>query len=634
MNSRLQVCLTLALATVSASLAAQPLPKPEDTPYPGVIELNVDATDLAHHVFWVHESIPVKPGNQVLLFPEWIPGTHSKSYSAVQRLAGLHLSSAGKPIEWKRDTVEMAAFHIDVPPGVTQIEADFQFLSPSAGHNGGQRVVMSQEIMTLGWGNVVLYPAGYAAKGIVVAPSLTIPAGCAFGTALEPAAQSANVTRFKPVSLEELVDSPVLAGKYFKRVDLDTSGAAHVWLDIVADRPTDLEAKPEQIAAHRALVQQAYRLYGSHHYDHYDFLLSLSEQIGGEGLEHHQSSENGVRRNYFTEWDDTWGQRDLLAHEFTHSWNGKFRRPADLYTPNYNVPMQDSLLWMYEGQTEYWGKVLAVRSGLVSAEQMRDIFAENAAAFEVRSGRTWRNLQDTTNEEILGNHEAGSWPSWQRGADYYVESQLFWLDVDTRIREMSHGSRSLDDFARAFFGVNDGSRVVLTYRFEDIVAALNAIEPYDWAGYLRERLDTHAAQAPLDGIARGGWELVYTDVPSLATKQIESELEGADFYYSLGLYVGKEGKLDEVRWDSPAFRAGIAPQMQLVAINGHAYDSHQLRDAVVAAKASTEPIQLIVRDGDAYRVLVLDYHDGLRYPHLVRKGGTSDSLSAIFAARP
>lgn len=604
-------------------------------PSGGTLRLAVDATDVARHLFRVRESIPAMAGAVTLLYPEWLPGYHSKAGSSIARLAGLRLSAAGRALEWQRDPVEMAAFHVDVPPGVTEIEAEFQFLTPVEGPPGTGRVVMTQAILALNWSAVLLYPAGYDTRHIAAEASVTLPSGWQFATALAIAAQSANTVHFKPVTLEELVDSPLMAGRNFKRIDLDPDAPVHVWLDVASERTEDLEIKPEQVAVHRKLVQQAYRLFDSHHYDHYDFLLGLSDQLGSEGLEHHQSSEDAPGADYFSAWDDNWADRDLLAHEFVHSWNGKFRRPAELATPNFNVPMKDSLLWLYEGQTEYWGYVLAARSGLMSVEQVRDSMALSAAELDYRSGRSWRNLQDTTVQDILFTHTHGDWPSWSRNEDYYSEGALIWLDADTRIRELSGGARSLDDFARAFFGIDNGSRSVVTYRFDDIVAALDRVEHYDWATFLRTRLDSHGPGAPLDGLARGGWELIYTDEPSAATKQKEQArgFENADFYFSLGLRIGKEGRIAEVRWDSPAFTAGLAPQVIVEAVNRVAYDPAALREAIRAARGSGDPIELIVRDGSAFRIVTLDYHDGLRYPHLVRREGTPDRLDQILAER-
>src|SRR5215467_1619668 len=443
---------------------------PKDTPYAGTIRLNVDATDIDRHIFKVRESLPVRGGDQLLLlYPQWLPGNHSPS-GRVDKLGGLVIRANGTRLEWKRDPVDVFAFHVAVPPAATALDVEFQYLSPVEGNEG--RVVMTPEMLNLQWKAVVLYPAGYFSRQIVFEAGVHLPDGWQFATALDTVSTNGDTTTFKPVPLETLVDSPIFAGRFFKRVDLQAPGPAPVHLDVVADRPELLEIKPEQLEAHRSLVDQAYKLYGSHHYDHYDLLLALTDRMGGIGLEHHRSSENGTIPDYFTEWDKNPDSRELLPHEYTHSWNGKFRRPADLWTPNYNVPMRDSLLWVYEGQTQYWGYVLASRSGLVTKQQALDEMAMTAATYDHRIGRQWRPLEDTTNDPIAGLRRPQAWRSWQRSEDYYSEGQLIWLDVDTLIREQSGGKRSLDDFAKAFFGIEDGSTTILTYTFDDVVKAL------------------------------------------------------------------------------------------------------------------------------------------------------------------
>jgi predicted metalloprotease with PDZ domain len=492
---------------------------------------------------------------------------------------------------------------------------------------------VTPEMLNLQWNAVVLYPAGYFSRQITVEPSVRLPDGWQFATALETASTTAGVTTFKPVPLETLVDSPMFAGRYFNRLNLDAAGATPVRLNIVADRAGLLEVKPEQLAAHQALVQQAYKLYGAHHYDHYDFLLALTDRMGGIGLEHHQSSENATVPGYFSEWDKNADARDLLPHEYTHSWNGKFRRPADLWTPNYNVPMRDSLLWVYEGQTQYWGSVLAARSGLVTKQQALDELASTAATYDHRTGREWRPLQDTTNDPIVALRRPLAWRSWQRSEDYYSEGQLIWLDVDTLIREQSRGQRSLDDFARAFFGINDGSRVPATYTFEDVVNALNRVQPYEWEKFLRSRLEGYGPGAPLDGLGRGGYKLVYTETPSDYFKDSEARRKVTDLTYSLGMVVGREDKLTDVMWEGLAYKNALAVGTQIVAVNGTAYTGERLKEAIRDAKRDGSAIELLVKNGDRYRTIRMDYHDGLRYPHLESVAGAPARLDQILTAR-
>jgi predicted metalloprotease with PDZ domain len=487
---RLAGFLLAAAAAHGVAAETPPIAEARDTPYPGTIALAVDATDLTHAIFRAHETIPVAgPGPLTLFYPKWLPGDHAPT-GPLDKLAGLAVSANGKPLAWTRDPVDVYAFHLDVPADAAALDVDLQFVSPVSARDG--RVMMTTRMLSLQWNDVMLYPAGYYARRIGVRASVTLPDGFIPETALPRAPGAGRTIAFEPVSLETLVDSPLLAGRNVKTVDLDPDGPVRVTLDMVGDDARDLAITPQQIVLHRALVRQAYRLFGARHFDHYDFLMSVSDHLGDIGLEHQQSSEDGVSATYFTNWDEGADDRDTLAHEFVHAWNGKFRRPADLWTPNFNLPMRDSLLWVYEGQTQYWGYVLAARAGLMTRQDALDAFALTAAVYGRRAGRTWRPLEDTTNDPLIAMREPLSWPSWQRSEDYYAEGQLLWLDVDTLIRQGSGGRRSLDDFARAFFGGANGLSPPSTYDFDDVVAALNQVRPYDWAGFLRERLERWA----------------------------------------------------------------------------------------------------------------------------------------------
>jgi predicted metalloprotease with PDZ domain len=426
----------------------------------------------------------------------------------------------------------------------------------------------------------------------------------------------------------------MFAGRHFRRIDLDPGAERPVYLNIVADDPRFLEASEEQIRAHRNLVTQATRLFGSRHFDHYDFLFALSERMGGVGIEHQRSSENGVGAGYFTDWDSSSSDRDLLPHEMTHSWNGKFRRPADLWTANYEVPQRGSLLWVYEGMTQYWGTILTARSGLWDRQQALDSLALTAAAYQARVGREWRSVADTTLDPVLSSRRPAPWRSWQRNEDYYSEGLLVWLDADTLIRERTGNRRSLDDFSRAFFGVRDGDwEVPETYTFDDVVAALNRVHPYDWATFLHERIDAIGTEPPLDGIERGGYRLVFTDERSDYQSDSEGQNKTADFTYSIGVGFGDSGNITSVQWDGPMFNQGVTIGTQVVAVNDQAYSADALRRAITAAKDGSEPIRLLLKNGDQYRTIALDYHGGLRYPHLERVRGTPDRLGAILAPR-
>jgi predicted metalloprotease with PDZ domain len=572
--------------------APPPTPSPVDTPFQGVIGLAVDATDLPHGIFRAHETIPIAgPGPVTLLYPQWLPGNHSPT-GPIDKLAGLTFTAGGRPLPWRRDPVDVYAFHVDAPAGATSIDIDLQFLSAVSSKEG--RVMMTPRMLSLQWNTIALYPAGHFARQIRVRPSVRVPPGFTLATALETASSANGATVFAPVDFETLVDSPLIAGLNFRRFNLDPDGPARVTLDVMADLPQDLLATADEIAAHRAMVQQAYRLFGSRHFAHYDFLVSLSDRLGGIGLEHLQSSEDGAAPKYFTDWEGGAAGRDLLAHEFTHSWNGKFRRPADLWTPNFNTPMRGSLLWVYEGQTQYWGFVLAARAGLLTRTQALDAIASTAAAYDHRVGRGWRPLEDTTNDPVIAMRRPLSWLSWQRSEDYYSEGELVWLDTDTLIRKLSNGARSLDDFARVFFGVENGAMVTDTYDFDDVVAALTAVQPYDWAGFLHARLEGHGPGAPLDGIARGGYRLIYDEDQNSFLRSTEMRLKNVDLTYSLGFVCGHDGVVTDVLWDGPAFRLGLTEGAQVVAVNNITFSADDLKDAVRAAKGAGPGIDLLI----------------------------------------
>jgi len=613
---------------------------PRDEPYPGTLTLHVDATDIDHRIVKVREEVPVPAGggDMVLLYPEWLPGDHAPT-GTIDKLAGLEIEAGGVRLSWTRDVANPFAFHVKAPKDATRLDVRFQYLSAVSETVGP--VQITSTIAFFEWNSLVLYPAGYYVRDIPVEAALTAPTGWTVATALDRAGTGdGGAIRFQPTSLETLVDSPVFAGKYVARIDLDPGGAAPVHLNVFADRASELETTAAQIDAHRALVRQAYKLFGAHHYDHYDFLLSVSDLTFQQGLEHHRSSENGVGEGYFSRYAEDVDDRSLLPHEFTHSWNGKFRRPADLWTPNYNVRMRDTLLWVYEGQTEYWGEVLTARSGLRSPEEEKEAIALNAALYGDLPGAGWRPLQDTTNDEIINPRRPMSWKSWQRFEDYYRAGQLMWLDADTLIRDLSGGRRSLDDFAKAFFGVRNGEVTPLTYTFDDLVKALNDVQPYDWAGFLRARLDTTGKGASLEGLTRGGYRLVFDDTPNLLLKSAETIGKYKDFTFSIGVQISKDGLLNEVQWDSPAFKAGLTSGMTLVAVNGFPFKTYDGTDAgdtlteqLEAAKTATAPLELIVKTADRYKVVKIDYHGGARYPHLERIPKTPARLDDILGMR-
>jgi predicted metalloprotease with PDZ domain len=608
------------------------IPVAQDVAYPGNITLKVDLTDLDRRVFGVHESIPVKPGPLTLLYPEWLPGNHAPR-GPIDGLAGLIVSSGGHPIEWVRDPVNVYAFHLEVPAGATRLDLEFEFASPLVRDQG--RTVMTPDMVGLQWNTVVLYPAGFYVNRISVAAAVTLPEGWEFAAALDVEARHATTVRFEPTTLEMLVDSPLLAGRFFKSLDLDPGAKVPVHLSVFGDSAELLEVRPQQLQAHRNLVHEAYALLGPPHFDRYEFLLALSDYFGDIGLEHHRSSENRRPPNYFLEWERVGAERDLLPHEFSHSWNGKFRRPAELATPDFNTPMRNSLLWVYEGLTNYFGSLLAVRSGLWTEDFGRQRWASLAANMDRnRAGRTWRALEDTTEQPIITARRPLSWLSWQRTEDYYTEGELLWLDVDTRIRELTRERRSLDDFAHAFLGVGGAGLGPVTYTFADVVRALKSVAPFDWEKYLTEHLYGHGPGAPLEGLARGGWKLTFTDSPTEYVRSLEDQHKTYDYTYSLGFTVSAvTGQLAEVRWGGPAYEVGLTMGTALIAVNGREYRPERLKVAIQEAKLSQQPIELLVRNLDRYKTVRIAYFEGLKYPQLQRIDKTSDRLAAILKPR-
>jgi predicted metalloprotease with PDZ domain len=603
------------------------IPDPQDTPYPGLMTLDIDATNTAQGIFTTRETLTgVKPGPMTLLFPKWLPGNHSPS-GQLDKLAGLHIRAGGKDLPWVRDPVEVYGFHIDVPAGVRKLEIDLQFISATKPDQGP--IVMTPTMLRLQWNSTSLYPAGYFTRDIPVEAVVRYPAGWTAASGL-PSRNNGSTYTYQKTNYEVLVDSPTLAGKYYKAFPL----SPRVTLDTFADTPHELEAKPEQIDAHKRLVDQAVKLFGAQHYDNYHFLFSISDQIGGIGLEHHRSSEDGTRPGYFKEWENPMqvGARNLLPHEYTHSWDGKFRRGADLWTPNFSVPMRDSLLWVYEGQTQFWGYILQARAGLATKDEWLDMVAGTIASYDRAPARQWRDMEDTTNDPIISQRRPKGWTSWQRSEDYYVEGAMVWMEVDAMLRQMSGGSKSMDDFARAFFGMRDGDWGELTYTFDDVVATLNGVQPYDWATFLRHRLYDVGAPAPIDGFEKNGYKLVYTDVPPKgATRGIERG--GANFLDSLGLAANGEGALGQVIWASPAFKAGLDTGDSIVAVGDQAYSADRLKDAVVAAKGSKEPVRLTIKGHDRVREVAIDWHGGLRYPHLQKVGTGETGLDRLLAPK-
>jgi predicted metalloprotease with PDZ domain len=602
------------------------IPAPVDQPYPGTIALKVDATDIGRRIFRVTQTIPVaKAGPTVLLYPAWLPGKHGPR-GEIEKLAGLVFKADGKVIPWTRDTVDVFAFHLEVPQGTKTIEASFQFISATKPDQG--RVVMTPDMLSLQPNSVSLYPAGYFTRQIPIQMTVTYPEGWTAAGAV-PAKVNGSTYVYQTTDYDTLVDSPILAGRYGKTWPLSN----RVKLAVYADTPGELAATPAQIDAHKRLVDQAVKTFGAQHYDNYTFLLSITDNLGSIGLEHHRSSENGVTPGYFTKWNDGPGRRNLLPHEFTHSWNGKFRRGADSWTPDFRMPTRNSLLWVYEGQTQFWGYVLQARSGLVSKQDTLDQLAAIAALYDSQPARQWRPLIDTTNDPVISARRPKGWSSWQRSEDYYNEGLLVWLEVDSMLRQLSGGKKSIDDFAKAFFGVRDGDWGVLTYTFDDVVATLDKIQPHDWRGLLTQRLTENAKGAPLSGFERNGYRLVYAAEPTASFRANEKTRKHTDLTYSGGFVVGQGGDVTGVTWGSPAFDAGLTIGTTIVSVNGQSYSDDRLKAAITAAKDNQQPVQLWVKNGDTYRQVALDWRGGLRYPRLEKTGAGETGLDRLLAPR-
>jgi predicted metalloprotease with PDZ domain len=591
------------------------------------VRIAVDLTDAPRNIYHAKLNIPVKPGLFTLVYPKWIPGNHRPS-GPVANLSGLRIEAGGRAISWERDDVDMYAFHVNVPAGATELQVSLDAITQS-GNAFGNAPQASSNVLGLNWNEVVLYPQGAKSDDVQFAPSVKLPSGWKFGTALEVANQTGDSVEFHPVSLTMLVDSPLIAGNHFRKVELTKPGESppHV-IDMVSESEAGLAMTPADEAAYRKLVAETGALFGARHYLHYDFLYTLSDQVQGRGLEHHQSSDNGVGEKTLTDEDMHLIEAGLLPHEFVHSWNGKYRRPAGLATPNYQEPMRGDLLWVYEGLTEYLGNVLTARSGLWTPEQYREALAETAAMLDHRSGREWRSLEDTARSVQILRLVGRSWQNWRRSLDYYPEGELIWLEVDATIRQQTHGQKSLDDFCHLFHGPPSGPPKVLPYTFDDLVHALNEVSPYDWAKLLNERVNDLQPRAPLGGIERGGWKLVYNDKPNLYIHATEKSRKAQNYYYSLGFAIDEKGELIDVIPGSPAYEAGIGPGMKIIAINGRLWSKDVLKEAVGASAKNHNSLELLVSNAEFVKTYSLDYHGGLQNPHLERTSG-EDLLDEI-----
>jgi predicted metalloprotease with PDZ domain len=614
------------VATTADPDAVPAIPPTRDVAWPGgTIRLEVDATDILRRIVHVHETVPVAaPGHLVLRAPQWIPGHHAPR-GEIEKLAGLMFTAAGKPLIWRRDPVDVYAFHLDVPQGASSVVVDFQYLAATLAEQG--RIKIGAALMNLQWDNLSLYPAGYAARRLPVQARVTYPPGWTDATALRGSRSGDSVT-YDATDYATLMDSPIFAGQFATKQDLGRG----VTLDIVADSAAELKFTPDQIARHRKLVEEAMALFGYRPFDHYDFLFAITDEMGRIGLEHHRSSENAIATGYFTRWADGPGDRNILSHEFVHSWNGKHRRPAGLVVPDYATPMQGQLLWVYEGQTQFWGYVLGARSGLYSTDQTLDALATIAARLEATHGREWRPLADTAGDPVIAARKPKAWPDWQRSEDYYNEGLMLWLEADAIIQKGTDGKRGLDDFARLFFAGKEGDSSVSPYTRADVIAALNQVMPYDWTGFLSARVDGLDTPVVKNALEQSGYVLSWDEVPGPAMRQRETGLRLVDQSAGVGLAVRDEGLLAAVTWDSAGFSAGLRAGDRIVSVNGLEYSRQRFLDALRAA-AKSGRIDLIVRQGRAVRTISLAYSGGIRYPRLQKTGEGEGSLDRLLKPR-
>lgn len=592
------------------------------------IQLDVDATDATRSILHAKLHIPVQPGPLTLFYPKWIPGEHMPS-GPINDLTGLEMSANGRPLNWQRDPDNLYAFRLDVPAGADAVDVSLDFLLPTGGGSYSTGVSSTAKLLDLSWNEVLLYPQTAEPLKLQYVATLRLPEGWQYGTALPVASASGARVGFSPAPLETLVDSPLIAGEFFRTIDLTPGEQPAHLIHIVADSAAALEMTPGDIRHFSQLVKEENALFGAHHYRDYHFLLTLSDRVSHFGLEHHESSDNRQVENYLTDAGARQTMPDLLPHEMVHSWNGKYRRPAGMATPDYQQPMLDELLWDYEGLTDYLGKVMAARSGLQTNEDFRETFALTAAALDHRAGRSWRSLADTTVAAQLLYLAPSSGTAWRRGTDFYPEGDLIWLEADTIIRQQSQGQRSLDDFCKEFYGGESGPPRVVPYTYDDVVKALNEIAPYDWRGFFQQRIYEINPHAPLGGINNGGWRLAYTNELPALLKTREGQRKYTDLSFSLGFSLGSDGSISDVLPGTPAEQADIGPAMKLVAVNGRAWTADNLRAAVKSAATNSAPIELLIENGDYFKTYRLDYHGGEKYPCLERDTNRPDLLAEI-----
>ena len=594
--------------------------------------ISVDATESMRRLYHVKIAMPVNPGPLTLLYPQWIPGEHGPT-GPITDLVNIRISASGNSLPWRRDLDDMFAFHLEIPQGIQSIDIALDYIAAPESSGASSAGSTTEKLALLSWNQLLLYPKGTSPDQLNYQADLKVPQGWNYGTALPIETESGQDIHFKPAPLTALIDSPVLMGAYFKTIDLTPPDGTPHYLNIAADSLHATEAGSDEVKHLRSLVRETGALFGARHYRDYHFLLSLSDHVGHSGLEHHESSDNRTQERALIDESLRRADADLLSHEMTHSWNGKFRRPAGLATADYNEPMKGNLLWVYEGLTQYYGEVLTPRSGLLTADEFRQELAREAAMLDSRSGRQWRPLQDTADAAQLLYDARKDYADLRRSSDYYEEGVLIWLEADVTIRQLSHGARSLDDFVKAFEGPPTTGPEMKPYTFEDVVRALNGVQAYDWAAFFRERLESTSPHAPLGGIEKSGWKLEYADQSPVIWRDHEYFDRLCDLSYSIGLSVKEDGAIEDVRINSPAQKSGLNPATRIIGVNGRKFNTTILREAVAATARAAATIEILVEDGEFYRTYRIEYLGGEKYPRLTRDSSKPDLLSAIAAPR-
>ncbi len=599
------------------------------------IKLHVDATDAPRNLLHITEAIPVTPGELTLFYPKWIPGEHGPTGPNTD-LASLHITASGKRVAWRRASPEMNAIKVAVPLDAKTLELSFDFILPSASEGFSSGASSTSRLLVLSWNQVVLYPAGKKSDAITLTPSVRLPGLWKFATALTVREQNGALVHFAPVSLEKLVDSPLSTSAHLRRIELTPTGMKPaVFLNIAADSEESLAIPPTLLESYRKMIPEARALFGGTHYDRYEFLYTLSDHIAHFGLEHHESSDDRTGERVFLDEENLPAQVFLLPHEYAHSWNGKYRRPAAQVTGDFSTAYNNELIWVYEGLTSYLEVLLGTRCGASSIEDGRESLAYYAAVQSARPGRTWRSLQDVCDEAQLLYEARSDYATLRRSAgDFYLEGALLWMEADVMIRQLSKGSNSLDDFCRAFFG-GVGSPEVKPYTADEVFSALNSIVAHDWKAHFQNRLSSLNPQAPLGGIEQSGWRLAFKDKPSTLFKASCSIDKINDQRYSLGLIIKADdeapGIIVDVISGSPAAQAGLVPGMQILAVDGRKYSTERLATAMKDKTTATAPLEIMVEHREFFTTHRIDYHGGEKFPYLERDETKPDLLTQILS---